>query len=75
MGRSFMAGPQVPPERVALLRKAFMETASDPALLDEAAKRQINLNPMSGEQLQALITEVTSYPESLYDRTRELVTP
>jgi tripartite-type tricarboxylate transporter receptor subunit TctC len=75
MGRSFMAGPQVPVDRVALLRKAFMETASDPALRDDAAKRQINLNPMSGEQLQELIGEVTSYPESLYERTRELVTP
>ncbi|MGE5538496.1 MAG: Bug family tripartite tricarboxylate transporter substrate binding protein [Gemmatimonas sp.] len=75
MGRSFMVGPQVPAERVALLRKAFMETASDPALLDDAAKRQVNLNPMSGEQLQSLITEVTSYPESLYERTRALVTP
>jgi hypothetical protein len=60
---------------VALLRKAFDETARDPALLEDAAKRQIHLNPMSGEQLQSLITEVTSYPESLYERTRELVTP
>lgn len=75
MGRSFMAGPQVPTDRVALLRKAFMETANDPALRDEAVKRQININPMSGEQLQSLIDEVTSYPESLYDRTRQLVTP
>ena len=75
MGRSFTAGPQVPAERVAVLRKAFMETASDPALRDEADKRQININPMSGEQLQSLIGEVTGYPEALFERTRQLVTP
>ena len=75
MGRSFMAGPGAPAERVAILRKAFMETASDPALRDEAQKRQINLNPMSGERLQALIGEVTSYPDALYERTRQLVMP
>lgn len=75
IGRSFMAGPGVPAERVAMLRKAFVETAADPALRDEAQKRQINVNPMSGERLQALIGEVTSYPEALYERTRQLVTP
>jgi tripartite-type tricarboxylate transporter receptor subunit TctC len=75
MGRSFVAGPRVPADRVALLRKAFMETANDPALRAEAEKRQININPMSGERLQALIGEVTSYPEALYERTRQLVTP
>jgi tripartite-type tricarboxylate transporter receptor subunit TctC len=75
MGRSFMAGPNVPADRVAVLRKAFDETANDPALREDAAKRQINLNPMSGQQLQTLIGEVTSYPDALYERTRELVTP
>jgi tripartite-type tricarboxylate transporter receptor subunit TctC len=75
MGRSFVAGPGVPADRVALLRKAFLDTANDPALRDEARKRQINIAPMSGEQLQSLIHEVTSYPEALYERTRQLVTP
>jgi tripartite-type tricarboxylate transporter receptor subunit TctC len=75
MGRSFIAGPQVAADRVSLLRKAFMATADDPALREEALKRQINVNPMSGGQLQALIGEVTSYPESLYERTRQLVMP
>lgn len=75
MGRSFVAGPDVPSDRVAILRKAFMETANDPALREEAKKRQINIDPMSGEQLQSLIHDVTSYPESLYERTRQLVTP
>jgi tripartite-type tricarboxylate transporter receptor subunit TctC len=75
MGRSFVAGPGVTAERVALLRKAFIETADDPVLRAEAEKRQININPMSGEELQRLIGEVTSYPEALYERTRQLVTP
>jgi tripartite-type tricarboxylate transporter receptor subunit TctC len=75
MGRSFVAGPGVPAARVAALHKAFIETANDPVLREEARTRQININPMSGEELQRLIGEVTSYPEALYERTRALVTP
>ena len=75
MGRSFTVGPQVPVDRIAVLRKAFMETVNDRALREEADKRQININPMSGEQLQSLIGEVTAYPEALFDHARQLVTP
>ena len=75
IGRSFVAGPDVPKDRIAALRKAFMETVNDPALRSEAAQRQININPMSGEQIQELVGEVASYPEALFERTRRLVTP
>jgi tripartite-type tricarboxylate transporter receptor subunit TctC len=75
IGRSFVAGPGVPADRIAALRKAFIETANDPVLRDEATQRQININPMSGDQIQGLVNEVTSYPEAVFERTRQLVTP
>lgn len=73
VGRSFLSGPKVPPDRVAALRKAFMAMAQDSAFRAEAAKRNIPLNPLPGEKLQAMIAEVASYPESLFERARQVV--
>jgi tripartite-type tricarboxylate transporter receptor subunit TctC len=75
VGRSFYVGPQVPPERVAALRKAFMEMAQDPAFKSAAEDLTIVVNPLPGEKLQAMIAELGQYPNELLERTRQLVTP
>jgi tripartite-type tricarboxylate transporter receptor subunit TctC len=73
VGRSFLAGPGVPPERLAALRKAFDAMVVDEAFKAEMDRRNIPLNPMSGEKLQAMLTEIAAYPESLFERTRQVV--
>lgn len=75
VGRSFYVGPQVPPERVAALRKAFMDMANDAAFKAEAGQLNIVLNPMPGEDLQKMIGELGLYPPELLERTRQLVAP
>ena len=73
VGRSFYIGPQVPADRVAALRKAFMDMTKDPAFKADAEKLNIVLNPMSGEDLQKMIVELGLYPPELLERTRQLV--
>jgi tripartite-type tricarboxylate transporter receptor subunit TctC len=73
VGRSFYVGPQVPAERVAALRKAFLAMTQDPAFKAAADQLQIILNPMSGTDLQSMIVELGTYPESTLERTRKLV--
>jgi tripartite-type tricarboxylate transporter receptor subunit TctC len=64
MGRPFMAPPGVPADRVAVLRKAFMETMKDKEFLAEAEKGQLEITPVSGEDLQALVAKAyTTDPE------------
>jgi hypothetical protein len=75
VGRSFYVGPQVPADRVAALRKAFMDMTRDPAFIKEADRLNIVLNPMSGEDLQKMIGELGLYPPELLERTRRLVAP
>jgi tripartite-type tricarboxylate transporter receptor subunit TctC len=55
VGRSILAPPGLTPERVADLRRAFAETLSDPALLEEASRAGIDLIPMNGADLQTMI--------------------
>ena len=49
-GRPFVMAPEVPKERIAILRKAFMATMQDPALQSDAAKARLDVAPLSGEE-------------------------
>lgn len=71
MGRPFLAPPGVPAERVALLRKAFMDTMKDPAFLAEADKMKLEITPVSGEKVQALVEEVYRTPAEVLQKARE----
>ena len=71
-GRSFYVGPKVPMERVTALRKAFMTMAEDRAFQEMAERLTIDLDPLSGEALQAMVEEIGKYPKALFERTNEL---
>ena len=73
MGRPFLAPPGVPPERIALLRKAFMETMKDRDFLAEAEKMKLEITPVSGEKVQELVAEVYRTPAEVVQRAREAV--
>jgi hypothetical protein len=56
MGRSIMAPPGIPPERAAVLRKAFVDTLNDPELLEFTRERRIDIGPSAtGEWLESLV--------------------
>ena len=57
-GRPYIMASEVPVERIAAMRKAFMDTFRDPAFLAEAKKMNLDVDPMSGEDLQALVRRV-----------------
>ncbi len=65
MAWPFAAPPGVPAERVAALRKAFDETLQDKEFLAEAEKLNLEITPVSGERINALIEDVyrTTSPE------------
>lgn len=72
IGRNVLGPPDMPPARVAELRKAFDLMVKDPEFLADAASQKAELNPMSGEELQALLTEVHKMPPALIARAKEL---
>jgi tripartite-type tricarboxylate transporter receptor subunit TctC len=58
MGRPFLAPPGVPQDRVAALRKAFMDTLKDPTFVAEANKSKLEINAVSGDDVQKLVIDV-----------------
>lgn len=73
MGRPFMAPPGVPAERVAALRKAFMATMKDKEFLAEAEKGQLEITPVSGEDLQALVAKGYAADPAIAKRVAEII--
>ena len=65
MGRPFIAPPGLPQDRVDALRKAFLDTMRDPEYLADAEKTQMEINPVSGEKVQALVKEEYATPPAI----------
>ena len=71
MGRPYVAPPNVPADRVAVLRKAFMATMQDKDFLAEADKTQLEVNPVSGEDVEKLVKEIYATPADIIAKAKE----
>ena len=67
-GRPFLAPPNIPADRLAALREGFMATMKDAAFLAEAQKIGIEIDPVSGEQFEALIKRVAASPPEIVEK-------
>lgn len=72
IGKAVFSPPGDNPERVAVLRKAFDETMKDPEFIAELAKLRIELDPMSGKELQELVQEVGEAPADVLARVKAI---
>lgn len=61
----------MPAERVAALRKAFVEALNDKELLAEAERLKIDVTPVEGSELQALVEKVYATPPAIVERARQ----
>jgi hypothetical protein len=75
MSRPFFAPPGLPPERLAMLRRAFDATLKDPALRAEAAKLGMEIRPVPGAEVEALVTRMMATPDALAERARDVLKP
>src|SRR4051812_264471 len=73
-GRPYVVAPDVPGERVDALRKAFMAAMTDPDLVAEARRIQVDVMPVAGEELQAIIATLYRTPKDLLDKARAAIT-
>jgi tripartite-type tricarboxylate transporter receptor subunit TctC len=69
-GRPYFLPPDVPAERVAALRHAFDATMRDAAFIAEAARLQFDVDPLTGEAVQALVGQLAATPREVVARVR-----
>jgi len=57
LGHPYLAPPGIPPDRLAMLRQAFDATLKDKAFLAEVEKLKIAIDPMSADEVGAMVAE------------------
>lgn len=74
VGRSFIAPPGLPAERTRVLRAAFMKMSTEDAeYRAELDRAKAPLNPMPGDELQAMIAAIATTPPALVARMRKIL--
>jgi tripartite-type tricarboxylate transporter receptor subunit TctC len=72
-GRPILATPGIPTDRVKILREAYSQMLKDPEFGADANKRQWEINPVTGERLEALAREVINQPPEIIERMKKVM--
>jgi tripartite-type tricarboxylate transporter receptor subunit TctC len=75
VGFTIMAPPQIPADRAASLRNAFLKMVKDPDFLAEAAKIGLDPEPLSGEDLQGAVADTLGATGETLQRLRDVTQP
>jgi tripartite-type tricarboxylate transporter receptor subunit TctC len=75
IGRAIAAEPRIPAARAAALRRAFMQTMADKDFAAEMTKRNLQIEPLSGEDLQTTVGAAVATPKALIEQVKRYITP
>ena len=73
MGRPYVAPPGIPADRAAALRAAFDATVKDPDFVADIAKMKLELNPVSGEEVENIVKRIYAAPEAIVARASDAI--
>jgi hypothetical protein len=73
LGQPYLAPPGTPPDRLAILRRAFDDTMKDPAFLKEAAALNLDVDPISAEEITQMIRDIIHTAPDIAAKTRLLL--
>src|SRR5262247_2022948 len=73
LGRPMLGTPGTPPERVKILRDAFNATMKDPEFVADLEKRQYDLDPVPGEELEKVAKDAMSQTPDTVARMKKLL--
>ena len=73
LGRPYVLPPGIPAERLKILREAFMKMVTDPGFLAEAKRRNLEVKPSTGEELEKIAKEVMTQPAEVIERMKQLM--
>jgi tripartite-type tricarboxylate transporter receptor subunit TctC len=73
IGRPFVAPPDLPADRLKMLRDAFMATMKDPEFIADVKKQKLDLEPEDGAHLEALIRKIYATPKPVVEKVSALI--
>ena len=72
LGRPMVAPPGVPSERVKILREAYNKSLNDPELLDEVKRSRLDMEPITGQEIETIYKELMHQPPAVVDLVKKL---
>jgi tripartite-type tricarboxylate transporter receptor subunit TctC len=71
--RPFVLPPGTPKDRVELLRKAFTGTMNDPEFIADAKRAALDLNPLTGLEIEKIIASVYKLDARLVEKLKTIL--
>ena len=72
-GRPIVAPPGFPTDKMKIFREAFMKAMNDPELLAEAKRKNYDITPTTGEELEALAKQVMTQSPEVVERVKTIM--
>ncbi|HSE89601.1 MAG TPA: hypothetical protein VLJ79_25530, partial [Candidatus Binatia bacterium] len=73
LGRPMVAPPGVPADRVKILREAYIKVLKDPEVIAEVTKSRLDMEPSTGEEIEAVIKEVMDQPPEVVALVKKIL--
>ncbi len=73
LGRPFITSQKIPADRLAALRAAFDASMSDAALLADAGKQKLPIDPVGGVEAEKIVTRLYAFPPALVEKAKNAV--
>jgi tripartite-type tricarboxylate transporter receptor subunit TctC len=74
MQQPFVAPPGVPADRINLLRRGFDAMTKDPAFRKEVEQLDLELDPVSGEEMQKVVSSIVETPADIVQKVQAATT-
>jgi tripartite-type tricarboxylate transporter receptor subunit TctC len=71
LGKPFMMAEGVPADRIAALRKAFMQTAEDKTAVEQMNAMSLDVFPVNGQDMQGIVAKMIATPTATVERAKE----
>ena len=73
LSRPYAAPPGIPADRLTALRESFHATMKDPEFLADAKKAGLDIDPVSAEDIMALLARFANFPEKILERSKQVI--
>jgi tripartite-type tricarboxylate transporter receptor subunit TctC len=71
MDKPVLLPPGVPPERVALMRKAFQAAVNDPGFIAEAQRQRVQMEPVTADRVHEVLNSAYAMPQDVVKAANE----
>ena len=72
LGRPLIGTPGIPPERINVLREAYLKAFAEPEVVQEAKKSRLDLETLPGAEVETQIRDVMNQPKEVIERVKKL---